>query len=127
MFAFNTTYDTHSNGTRIGLVVTFPYEVSDKNMYETSLSKNLTAQIAAGVDSQSLTFIPYNDFESKEFSIPITGTGNTETVLTIIIIILAVGITAGFLFYIIYLIKNKKKPNQEKDRGSLLTEEETLR
>jgi len=25
MFAFNTTYDHHSNGTRVGLVVTLPY------------------------------------------------------------------------------------------------------
>lgn len=33
MFAFNTTYDIHSNGTRVGLVVTLPYEASSKNMY----------------------------------------------------------------------------------------------
>ena len=64
MFSFNTTYDIHSNGTRTGLVVTFPYEIQhvDKNMYETSLSKNLTAHLAADVGTQTLTFIPYNDF-----------------------------------------------------------------
>lgn len=42
MFAFNTTYDVHSNGTRVGLVVTFPYEVTNQNMYEMSISSNLS-------------------------------------------------------------------------------------
>lgn len=42
IFAFNTTYDFHTNGTRIGLVVTNPYDVSGRNMQELSLSRNLT-------------------------------------------------------------------------------------
>jgi hypothetical protein len=41
-FAFNTTYDFHTNGTRIGLVVTNPYDAPSKNMYELSIAKNLT-------------------------------------------------------------------------------------
>lgn len=42
VFAFNTTYDFHTNGTRIGLIVTNPYDAPSKNMYELSLGKNLT-------------------------------------------------------------------------------------
>lgn len=32
-YAFNTTYDFRTNGTRIGLVVTNPYQAPSKNMY----------------------------------------------------------------------------------------------
>lgn len=42
VFAFNTTYDFRTNGTRNGLVVTNPYEPGNRNMWEYSLSRNLT-------------------------------------------------------------------------------------
>ena len=108
MFAFNTTYDVHSNGTRVGLVVTFPLEVTDQNMYEMSISTNLSVLLEDGFSTQTLTFIPYNDFEVKSFDITITG-NSESTVLTILIIILAVGVTVGFIIYIVILIKRKKQ------------------
>lgn len=42
VYAFNTTYDFKTNGTRIGLIVTNPYEAPARNMYELSISRNLT-------------------------------------------------------------------------------------
>lgn len=42
MFAFNTTYDFRTNGTRIGLIVSNPYIAPNNNMEELSLSRNLT-------------------------------------------------------------------------------------
>lgn len=42
MFAFNTTYDFRTNGTRTGLVVTTPNTNKNFQMWEESLSRNLT-------------------------------------------------------------------------------------
>jgi len=42
MFAFNTTYDFRTNGTRIGLVVATPNSNKNFKMWEESLSRNLT-------------------------------------------------------------------------------------
>lgn len=67
MFAFNTTYDYRSNGTRIGLVVTNPFAAPDKNMMEYSLSKNLSLEVKSDFQDQVLTLIPFSDFEVRSF------------------------------------------------------------
>lgn len=121
MFAFNTTYDRHSNGTREGLVVVSPFEVPSKNMYEYSVSRNLTAEVKPNFKDQKLTLIPYNDFESRRYSFPLINHVDKEKdILAIIIIVLASIITIGFGVYICMLVKNKKKVREE--RQSLLTE-----
>lgn len=67
MFAFNTTYDIHTNGTRTGMVVTNPYDAPNKNMYELSLSKNLTISVKKDFKDQVITLTPWSDFDSKTF------------------------------------------------------------
>ena len=111
VFAFNTTYDFHSNGTRHGLIVTSPFDAPRENMYELSLAKNLTAELKGDFDDQTLTFIPYNDFDRKTFEMVLHRGGaiDDEGILALIIIVLAVLITIGFAVYICLLIKNKKK------------------
>ena len=127
VFAFNTTYDRHSNGTRNGLIVTSPFDSPSKNMYELSLSRNLTAQLKSDFDSQTLTFIPYNDFDTKKFSIELVNQFGDEDMLVIIILVLAGLIVIGFTIYVCILIKNKRKNNRNQqnlpeERTSLLTD-----
>ena len=123
VFAFNTTYDFHSNGTREGLIVTSPFDSTSKNMFELSLSRNLTAELKPDFADQTLTFIPFSDFAVKSFSLPLVNhEEDDEKMLAIIIIILAGLITVGFAIYICMLIKNKKKKQQHEERRSLLTE-----
>lgn len=47
--------------------------------------------------------------------------------MTIIIIVLAAVITAGFAIYIVILVRNKRQKKDIGERVSLLTEAETLR
>ena len=123
VFAFNTTYDFHSNGTREGLIVSSPFDSNSKNMYEMSLSRNLTAELKSDFKDQTLTFIPYSDFAVKSFSVPLVNhEEDDEKMLAIIIIVLAGLITIGFAIYICILIKNKKKQQHHEERRSLLTE-----
>lgn len=130
MFAFNTTYDARTNGTRIGLVVTNPFDSTHKNMQELSLSKNLSLELKGNYKTQTLTIIPYSDFDMKTFQVQVFKKNDdddkAETIMTIIIIILAVLITLGFAIYIFILLRNKREKNQE-ERASLLTEGETTR
>lgn len=123
MFAFNTTYDFRTNGTRIGLVVTNPFDAPHRNMWELSLSKNLSLELKGNYKTQTMTLIPYSDFDVKSFQVTIykkDDDDKAETIMTIIIIILAVLITLGFGVYIVVLLRNKKQKNQE-ERASLLT------
>ena len=40
-------------------------------MYELSLSKKLTTELKPDFKDQTLTLIPFNDFEVKSFSLPL--------------------------------------------------------
>lgn len=111
MFAFNTTYDFHTNGTRTGLIVTNPYDAPNKNMIELSLGRNLTIEVKKDFKDQTITLIPFSDFDVKSFEIRLINNGDDlkNEIILIIIIALAVLITIGFGVYIFFLIKNKKK------------------
>jgi hypothetical protein len=126
IFAFNTTYDWHTNGTRIGLIVTNPYEAPARNMYELSISRNLTIEVKKNFKSQDITLIPFNDFEVRTFKMKLVDNGDDhdkeeETIIITVVIILAVLITVGFTIYIFCLVKSKKSKD-DGERRSLLTE-----
>ena len=67
-FGFNRTYDRHSNGTRTGLVVSNSF-LSGREMFELSLSLNLTAHLDRDFKNQELTFTAFSDFNSYNFTI----------------------------------------------------------
>lgn len=78
VFAFNTTYDWRTNGTRIGLIVTNPYEAPARNMYEMSISRNLTIEVKKGFKDQEITLIPFSDFEVRSFKMKLTNTDDDD-------------------------------------------------
>lgn len=78
VFAFNTTYDRHTNGTRIGLIVTSPYEAPAKNMYELSISRLLQLEVKKDFKDQTLTLIPFSDFDVKSYKIQIANKKNDD-------------------------------------------------
>ena len=68
IFGFNRTYDVHSNGTRTGLVVTSHF-TDNRQMFEVSLSKNLTAHLDRDFSNQELNIVAFSDYNSYGFSI----------------------------------------------------------
>lgn len=78
MFAFNTTYDFHTNGTRTGLVVTNPYDAPNRNMRELSISRNLTIEVKKDFKDQTITLIPFSDFDVKSFEIKLINNGGDD-------------------------------------------------
>lgn len=127
MFAFNTTWDFRSNGTRIGLVATCPALYREIDMWEESLSKNLTLKLEKDFKSQDVTFTAYNDFHARNFTMHIVNNSRGDEAMIVVIIILASLITAGFAIYIFILVKNRKKKRNDGERASLLTDAETTR
>ena len=118
VFAFNTTYDRDTNGTRIGLIVANPYDAPNKNMYKLSLSKNLTIEVKKDFKTQDVLLVPYSDFEVRSFKMHLVSHKDDDddgksNVLIIIIIVLACIITVGFAVYIFILVKNKKRKQNE--------------
>lgn len=134
VFAFNTTFDSSTNGTRVGLIVTNPFDAPRKNMYEYSVSRNLSIDVKKGFKEQDVTLIPFSDFEVRSFKMHLIAKNDDDddddkgksNTLIIIIIVLACLITVGFAIYIFVLVRNKKK-NKNEERGSLLTDDRTDR
>ena len=137
VFAFNTTYDHRTNGTRIGLIVTNPYEAPNRNMYEFSISRLLQLEVKKDFKDQTLTLIPFSDFDVRSYKIQIANKKNDddddddkqkqkEKIIIIVVIVLASVITVGFTLYICFLIRKKKGKDSE-ERASLLTEEKSVR
>lgn len=67
MFSFNTTYDFRTNGTRTGLVITCPSDIQNLDMWEESISRNLTLELKKDFKVQDITLTAFSDFESKTF------------------------------------------------------------
>lgn len=134
LYAFNTTYDWRTNGTRIGLIVTNPYDAPNRNMYELSISRNLTIEVKKDFKDQNITLIPFSDFEVRSFQMKLFNHHDDdddddkekEKVIIIIVIVLAVVITIGFTVYIFCLVR-KRKSKDDGERRSLLTEADTVR
>ena len=75
VFAFNKTYDSKSNGSRIGLIVSRPTSnISinlEKHMHSVSLSKNIQIETKYGFKGQTLNITELNDFKQFSFNIEI--------------------------------------------------------
>lgn len=129
IFGFNRTHDIHSNGTRSGLVVTSHFTDS-RQMFEVSLSKNLTAHLNKDFKNQQLKITAFSDYSSYSFEITLYNFEAEEEFILAIVIAVLVGITTiGFICYIVIVAKKRKRQQEQvsEQRVSLLTDSETIR
>lgn len=109
VFAINTTFDFHSNGTRSGIVVSMP---ESHRLIGASIAHNLTLSLVSGYQTQDIEIKAYNDFSNYVFNatlIAVPDDNNSDNVIIIIIIILCAIVFVFFLFYIFSIAKKKRR------------------
>jgi hypothetical protein len=126
MFAINTTYDFHANGTRSGIVVSIPTSTVWFNighrLIGASISHNITLSLIKGYKTQDINIKAYNDFKNFQFNATVVAQSDDtseESVIIIIIIILSAIVFVFFLFYIFSIARKRRQPIEE--RESLIT------
>lgn len=103
-------------------------------MYELSVSHELQLEVKKSFKDQTLTLVPFSDFDVKSYQIQIYNKKDDdddkekekEKIIIIVVIVLAVVITVGFVGYICFLMR-KKKTTDSQERVSLLTEDRSVR
>lgn len=68
VYAFNRTYDIHTNGSRIALLIS---EKLQGTWTSASLSKNIQVEVKKGFKGQKLNITAYNDFHHYNFTVKI--------------------------------------------------------